>query len=161
MSKICIADQFEMCAFACLAETNDLVIWVIQKYVGGKVTMQKHAMGATCGEPVDIDADQFLSSWKLYKGAVTAVLPGWSDDKSRGNPLDSTSWKLECAKGAINLALRDVYQSIAASSHNIDLFIRPNCAKVKHDWAAGEFMVAPATYRIEGKDGPAFVMRQV
>ena len=66
-------------------------------------------------------------------------------------------WKCECAKGAINLALRDVYQSFAASSHDIDLFIRPNCPKVKHDWAAGEFMVAPATYRMERKDGPALI----
>ena len=148
---------FEVDAFVCAIDTDEVAVSKIVKYTGTRVTLQQQVLGANSGEPVTIEADQLLAGWRLFKGSVTAVLPLWTDDKSLGDPLASASWKFECAKGAINLAIRSVYESLSPGIHGIDLIIRPNMVKVKDTWPAGEFMLAPATYRLERKEGPTTI----
>jgi hypothetical protein len=144
---------FDIDAFVCPVDTEEVAVSKIVKYAGTKVTLQQQSLGADSGKPVVIEAEKLLSDWRLFRGSVTAFLPGWTEDKSLGHPLDSGAWKFECVKAVINLALRSVYQTLAPGRHGIDLFIRPNMVKVKDNWPAGEFMLSPASYRLDRKEG--------
>ena len=42
-----------------------------------------------------------IENWKVHKGKVTAIV-----DIDAGSPLASSSWELDCIKGAIAIALR-------------------------------------------------------
>ena len=63
------------------------------------------------GECTLLDICQLLLAYRLHKGRVTSLLPGW-DPKSQspvGSPAASPTWELECARGAVALALREQF----------------------------------------------------
>ena len=148
---------FGINACVCQNDAEEVTISKMFKYSGTRVTLHQQALGLNAGEPVTMEADQLLTGWRLFKGSVSALLPLWTQDKSLGDPLASDIWKFECVKGAINLARRNVYELLSPGREGIDLIIRPNIVKVKDAWPVGEFMLAPATYRFERKEGPTTI----
>ena len=63
-------------------------------------------------------------------------------------------WEFHCATGAINLVIKEMFQSMDVGVPLVQLYINPKSAMAKHNWSAGELALAPATHRIE-KVAPA------
>ncbi len=138
-------------------ETEEAMIWKISKYDGHTVTLLQQHLGSEVGDPCDVDSATLLSHWKIYKGTVTIQLPGWDFNKSPFNPLESANWSWECVKGAINLAVRQVFETMYKGTSDMVLFVHPGMVKMKSNWKAGELMIAPATSRVERKEVPGAI----
>ena len=77
------------------------------------------------GEPKTIVWDQVFASWRLYKGRVTAMLPGWSLE-NKCSPLDSQVWQFEAAKSAVTLALMSEYKDHQHIVDKLELLQKSN-----------------------------------
>ena len=64
----------------------------------------------------------------------------------------SAMWKCECDKGAVNMAVRFVFEDCLASTKDDDLFIiQTNIVKVKTTSKSNEPVLAAATCQAERK----------
>jgi hypothetical protein len=106
-------------------------------------------MGVAVGAPEPVESDATMKSWRLHKGRVTTLMLEKAEDGTFGNPLDSRVWKFQCATGAINLALKEVVQSMDVGVPLVQLYINPKSAMATHSWSVGELALAPTTCRIE------------
>ena len=99
-----------------------------------------------------------LSDFRLHKGTVTELLPGYSFDLSPCCPLQSVAWKVEAAKSCVTLALQRTYGIMKMMGADLELCIKPTLVRVVSEWQAGELFIAPASMRIERKASPGGIV---
>ena len=104
---------------------------MLKEYDGQRVKLYRWGLRGIVGEPVSISAAELLAERKLYRGSVIERLPEWPWHNKICDPLMSTMWKLECAKGAINIAVPSVFEDRLASTTYVDLFVQPRIVKVE------------------------------
>ena len=126
-------------------------IWEIKDYNGDTVGLQKCELGRHTGER-SVNVEVLLESWRLHKGVVTTLLPGYAFNDKSFSPLSSVGWKLDVAKGAVSIALRTVFAKMEPMGKGLDMFAKPTMVRANVAINAGSLMLAPATTRIERRD---------
>ena len=76
---------------------SELQLWKITDISDVHIVCSLLVAGKLQGEPKTIVWDEVFASWRLHKGKVTALLPGWSVE-NKCSPLNSQVWQLEAAK---------------------------------------------------------------
>ena len=125
-------------------------LFKLETYNSTDVTLARQQLGQTTNR-FTIDTHKLLAEYRIHKGTVTELLPGYALGAANCCPLQSQAWKLECAKARVSLALRRVYSLMQVMCSEVDLFVKPNMVRVKSEWQIGEFFLAPASMRIERK----------
>ena len=127
------------------------VIYKLTHWKGTKATMAKQENGHSSTES-QVDANTVLSSWRVHKGTVTELLPGYTES-NRCSPLDTKSLKWDIAKAKIVLAVSDAYSSYekAKTADSLELLIKPTKVKTTAHIAIGELQLFPISVRFETK----------
>ena len=152
-SKVVQANKlgFIVGAFVTAKVADAPEVWCVQGYCGDNAKLVLHVNGHATESNV-ISAEELLDGWRLHKGVVTALMPGYSASDSPCCPLSSAAWKFDLAKSAISLAMRDVYQCCAGNHEHLELLVKPHAVRSKVCYQPGELSLAPATLRIERKE---------
>ena len=66
-------------------------------------------------------------------------------------------WKCECDKGAVNMAVRFVFEDCLASTKDVELSVQTSIVKVKTTSKSGELVLAAATCHAERKDTAGYI----
>ena len=82
------------------------------------------------GNEVNIAMGDFLDQYRLHKGKVTDVLPGWSPGDHSFWCHTSEAWGIDVVKGCIGYALRATYAKHLQSLKLIQLLIKPTSVKL-------------------------------
>ena len=143
-------------AFVIERGVEEPAIWQIEKYNGDMVVMRKHELGRHTGSR-SIHVDVLLETWRLHKGTVTVLLPGYSFDDKTSSPRSSVAWKFDNAKAAVSIALMSVYAKMEPMGKAIDLFLKPSMARASVAMKAGSLMLAPASTRIDRRDSASAI----
>jgi hypothetical protein len=128
-------------------------LFKIDAYVSTNVKLVQQEFGKSIATLV-ITCDELLSDFRLHKGSVTELLPGYSFDLSPCCPLQSVAWKVEAAKSCVTLALQRTYGLMKMMGADLELCIKPTLVRVVSEWQPGELFIAPASMRIERKASP-------
>ncbi len=139
-------DTLTMCKDDKVAKVYKLI-----EYTGTKARMSLQEAGHST-EVVVVEVADVLKSWRVHKGSVTMLMPGWSAADSPANPLDASYLKLEVAKAKCLLAVTKVFRTFHADSlSKIELLVKPNSVRATTELAPGELVPAPMSTRFEKK----------
>ena len=128
-------------------------IWQIKAYNGDSVELYKCEWGRrTVDRAVQVDV--ILDSWRVHKGSVTTLLPGYGFLDKTCSPTSNTAWKLDVAKGAVAIALRTVFRQMEQMGTDLDIFSKPVMVRSNVDIKAGCLMLAPALPASSGRKLP-------
>jgi hypothetical protein len=129
----------------------DPAIWQIGAYVGSTITLLKQVMGYDAAQ-VNVSVEVLLSDYRIHKGQVTTLLPNWSFLTNPCSPLVSSVFKMEVAKAAVFIAMKDVYEALNPQNEVVELLVKPHMVKVTQAFDIGQFALAPASTRIDKKE---------
>ena len=129
----------------------DPVVWKVGNYVGSTITLSEQVMGHDSTQ-ISVSVEQLLDQYRLHKGQVTALLPQWSFWTNPCSPLNSSVFKLEVAKAAVFMAMKEVFEELNPRTEFMELLVKPNMVKVTKAFEIGEFALAPASTRIDKKE---------
>ena len=105
------------------------------------------------GNEVNIAMGDFLDQYRLHKGKVTDVLPGWSPGDHSFWCHTSEAWGIDVVKGCIGYALRATYAKHLQSLKLIQLLINPTSVKLVAPAKAGKVNLVAVSQRIDKKQG--------
>lgn len=136
-------------AFVVEKNAHALCVWKIMDIQPDRrVTLLKQEEGRdTDRQEVDIEA--LLSAWRLHKGKVTTALKGWSFEGNPCSPMTSPSWHNEMAKGAIAIAMHEVFGQYQEMNKKIELLQNPSQVMAKEAVAKGDLVLVAASQRVE------------
>ena len=103
-------------------------------------------------EQVKVFVEVLLSGYRIHKGQATTILPNWSFVNNPCSPLDPVVFKIEVAKAAVSMAMKDVYGALNPLNEVVELLVRRDMAKVTQAFDIGQFALAPACTRIDKKE---------
>ena len=98
-------------------------------------------------EALTIDIDDMLNEYRLYKGKLTEKV----HIKDEWLPSHSAAWGYEMVKGAVAIALYELYEKHKADLSNVDIFQNPLGLRANKTIKAKTLHLVPATMRIERK----------
>lgn len=140
---------FAVGAFVVEKNTHALQVWKVLKIEPNHcVTLLKQEEGRDTDRQ-EVDIEDLLSTWRLHKGKVTTVLKGWSFDGNPCSPMASLSWHSEMAKGAIAIAMHEVFGKYQEMGKKIELLQNPSQVRVKEAVAKGDLILVAASQRVE------------
>ena len=123
-------------------------IWILSKYDGSSVTLERMEHGRRTDDQV-VAVAQLLEDWRVHKGVVTALLPGWDPVDSPCSPLSSSLWKFELAKGAINIPA----PAVPANLMNVRFFIPQRCVFHGNVCTSHTMLVHGASFKSVASNG--------
>lgn len=104
-------------------------------------------------ETQEIGLDTLVAKYRLHKGRITEMLPGWSAEDNACSPMASTLWTFEAAKSAITIAMRSTYAKHECHVKDLELLQHPNTVKVTRAFSKHELHLPAASMKIERKAG--------
>ena len=154
-SKVYQAQQIGLTPAAFVIErgAGEAEVWQIKGYNGDTVELCKCEFGRRTDERV-VQVDVLLDSWRLHKGVVTTLLPGYTFLDKTCSPTTNVAWKIDVAKGAVAIALRTVFGEMEPMGKDLEIFSKPVMVRANVDIKIGSLMLAPASTRIERKYTP-------
>ena len=99
---------FEVGTFCCSKDSTSPGLFRITSMSEGDCTICEHIAGKD-GETTVVPVGHLLMAYRIHKGRVTSSLPGWEPKSSMGSPAASPAWELDCARGAVALALQEQF----------------------------------------------------
>ena len=151
-SKMHQAKKLGFVVDAVVTPKAELQLWRITDISDVHIVCSQVVAGKVQGEPKTIVWDQVFASWRLHKGRVTAMLPGWSLE-NKCSPLDSQVWQFEAAKSAVTLALMSEYKDHQHIVDKLELLQNPTSVLTTDEFKIGGLQLVPASQRIERKQG--------
>ena len=109
------------------------------------------------GNEVNIAMDDFLDQYRIHKGKVTDVLPGWGPADHSLWCHTAEAWGTDIIKGCIGYALRATYAKNLQSLKVIQLLINPTSVKLVAPVKAGKLNIVAVSQRIDKKQGAGSV----
>ena len=131
-------------------KADEVTIWKIKSIVADAATLVQMADGEE-GCQKDVPFETLLHNWRVHKGKVTESLPGWNFDTKPCSPLDSKSWEMDAAKGAVALVMRDAYQKHAGLIQHLQILVNPTTLKTTKAFKVGELKLVGVSSRIDRK----------
>ena len=80
--------------------------WKIVNVVDKLYHVRRMMQGKFVGDTKIVSVFEVVGSWKVNKKKISGPLPSWSVDQNPCSPSESSSWAVDCIKGAIAIALR-------------------------------------------------------
>ena len=134
----------------CLKEADELMLFRIKSMTEDVVSVVQVRDGHELVAP-DIKLSELISKYRIHKGKITELIPGWDATANPCSPLNSNTWKNELATARVHLAMAMVYEQHEEHVEHLELLQQPFGVKVTCDFAKGHLHIPAASMRIDNK----------
>ena len=132
--------------------SDTLKLYRIDAIADDSADLTEVSMGEDLGTQ-SVPTKALIHEWRLHKGAITQKLKGWDAKLFPCSPLASAAWGFEMAKGAVMMAMRDVYKTNAHLVKELTIVSNPTGVVAKNAFKVGECRLVAATARVDRKPG--------
>ena len=145
-------------AYTTCKTDDDPKVYKLKAYEGTRAEMVLQEAGHDT-DSVTVEVADLLKTWRIHKGGVTSLLPGWSADTDC-SPLATKSFKFDLAKSKAMLAIAKVFERYHGQNvGDIELLVKPHSVRAATEIAIGDLTLAPCSTKIDRKcnDGSWFL----
>ena len=140
---------FKEKAFVTEKASDTVNVFKITEITEDSVTVVEQTNGEDGTNTKTIAIGDFITMWKIIKGKVTALITGWGPDQC--TPMQSKSFLVECAKGALALAIQQEWSQHSSHLSALKVLENPNNVYVTQGFKANTLTLVAASQRVETK----------